>query len=194
MVAENLISQCEDCNYRVLFDEIIDHKHGETGIPIGQDNYFEKRYGKTLPIQSLQGWLLCVRWKDDSLSWVPLKYMYESEILKTAEYAVMNKLTEWPTFKWWIDDGLKTRGVTGHRFKKGELQLKTFYVSGNEDFVAFDLLKHDEPSVDIDQSIQGRYTRWERSIKRAAKLAARRVRRLQHLTSYSKMVMTDHTG
>ena len=37
------------------------------------------------------------------------------------------------------------RGITGHRFKKGELQLKVFYESGNEDFVAFDLLKHDGP-------------------------------------------------
>ena len=107
LIAENLFAQCdEDGTYRVLFDEIIDHKHDETAIPIGKDTYFDKRYGKNLPIQNFQGWFLCVRWKDDSLSWVPLKHMYESEILKTAEYAVMNKLTDWPAFKWWVDDAL----------------------------------------------------------------------------------------
>ena len=56
LVAENLFAQCdEDGNYRILFDEIIDHKHDETAIPIGKDTYFEKRYGKNLPIQNFQG-------------------------------------------------------------------------------------------------------------------------------------------
>ena len=44
LVAENLFAQCdEDGNYRILFDEIIDHKHDETAIPIGKDTYFDKR-------------------------------------------------------------------------------------------------------------------------------------------------------
>ena len=120
LVAENLFAQCDDDgNYAILLDEIIDHKHDETATPIGQDTYYDKRYGKNLPVQNFQGWFLCVRWKDDSLSWVPLKYMYESDILGTAEYAVVNKLCDWPAFKWWVEDALKTRETTIAAVKSG---------------------------------------------------------------------------
>ena len=108
-----------DGNYAILLDEIIDHKHDETATPIGQDTYYDKRYGKNLPAQNFQGWVLCVRWKDDSLNWVPLKYMYESDSLNTAEYAVMNKLCDWLAFKWWVVDALKTRETTISAVKSG---------------------------------------------------------------------------
>ena len=45
--------------------------------------------------------------------------MHESEILNTAEHAVMNKLTDWPAFKWWVNDALKTRETTISAVKSG---------------------------------------------------------------------------
>ena len=42
LVAENLFAQCdEDGNYRILFDQIIDHKHDETAIPIEKARIYQ---------------------------------------------------------------------------------------------------------------------------------------------------------
>ena len=40
-------------------------------------------------------------WKDGSTSWVPLKDLKESNPVKVAEYAVVNKILEEPAFAWW---------------------------------------------------------------------------------------------
>ena len=65
--------------------------------------YVDKR-GRMRPRIATQGWKLLVEWKDSATSWVPLKDIKESFPIKTAEYAVANKLAEEPP----LSDGSNT--------------------------------------------------------------------------------------
>jgi hypothetical protein len=51
-----------------------------------------------------KGWEMNVLWKDGLSDWVSLQDMKESFPIRTAEFAVMNKLVEEPAFAWWIKD------------------------------------------------------------------------------------------
>jgi len=59
--------------------------------------------------QTTKGWKLCVRWKDHSTSWEPLKDLKQSFPIQVAEFAVKQGLTEKPAFRWWVNDTLKRR-------------------------------------------------------------------------------------
>ena len=110
MVAENLHAQCDsDGDMVKLIDEIVDHKSDNTATKVSDGKYFDNRTQTWKTRKNLKGWELLVRWKDENVEWVPLRYMYDLEPLMTAEYAVMNKLVEQPAFKWWVEDALNAR-------------------------------------------------------------------------------------
>ena len=83
--------------------------------------------------------------------------------------------------------GARIVGIGAHRWTAGILELRVIYDIGDEDWIAFDLLKQDEPLntaqyiIDgkVEAASHGRYNRWARGVLRAAKRAARRLRRLQ---------------
>jgi hypothetical protein len=66
--------------------------------------------GKKRLKQTTQGWQLCVKWNDESTTWVPLKDLKESNPVEVAEYAVNMKLVSEPAaFAWWVPFTIKTR-------------------------------------------------------------------------------------
>ena len=71
------------------------------------DAYVPSRSGHISQRHTTKGWEMNVLWKDGSSDWVSLQDMKESFPIQTAEYTVMNKLVEEPTFAWWIKDVLK---------------------------------------------------------------------------------------
>jgi hypothetical protein len=74
MIAENLYSQVDhEGNQFILLDEIIDHVHDETAKP-GHNK--------------MNGWKLCVLWKDGSTSWEQLKDLKHGFPVQAAEYAL----------------------------------------------------------------------------------------------------------
>jgi hypothetical protein len=57
-----------------------------------------------------KGWETLVQWKDGSTTWVALKDMKESYPLQLiAEYPVLNRIAEEPSFAWWVSYALKKR-------------------------------------------------------------------------------------
>ena len=56
-----------------------------------------------------RGWSLCVKWKDGSTSWVPLKDLKEGNTIELAEYAEANHLLQEPAFAWWAPGALRRR-------------------------------------------------------------------------------------
>jgi len=109
VIAENLFSQVDDegCS-QVLMDEIIDHR--SNGLAVSKDDGFKTTSsGQLRPRQTTKGWFLMVSWKDGSLDWVPLKDLKEAYPVKTAEYAVANKIIEEPAFAWWARSVLRKR-------------------------------------------------------------------------------------
>ena len=88
-------------------NEIIDHRtNGKTVI---KDDGMMSQNVRPAMRKTTKGWFLCVRWKDDSTSWVPLKDLKESNPLDVSEYAVANKLVTEPAFQWWVPTTLRRR-------------------------------------------------------------------------------------
>ena len=50
------------------------------------------------------GWKLLVEWKDGSCDWVPLKDLKQSSLVKLAEYAMGNEISDEPAFNWWFKE------------------------------------------------------------------------------------------
>ena len=106
VIAENLISVSGDESHSNHFlNEIIDHRtNGKTVI---KDDGMISQNVRPAMRKTTKGWFLCVRWKDYSTSWVPLKDRKESNPLDVSEYAVANKLVIEPVFQWWVPTALR---------------------------------------------------------------------------------------
>jgi hypothetical protein len=108
VIAENIYEQIDDEGFAyTLFDSIVDHKRGPDAV--SADDGFTEYHGRRVPKRTTRVWKLCVRWKDDSTSWVHLKYLKESHPVQVAEYAVANKLVSEPAFNWWVKTVLRRR-------------------------------------------------------------------------------------
>jgi hypothetical protein len=86
--AENLYSQVDhEGNQFIILDEIIDHEFDSEANP--GHNY-------------MNGWKLCMLWKDGSTSWEKLKDFKHGFPIQTAEYAISRGLQDLPAFSWWV--------------------------------------------------------------------------------------------
>jgi hypothetical protein len=95
MIAENLYSQVDhEGNQFILLDEIVDHVHDETAKP-GHNK--------------MNGWKLCVLWKDGSTSWEQLKDLKHGFPVRAAEYALSRELQDLPAFSWWVKQTIKKK-------------------------------------------------------------------------------------
>ena len=96
IIAESILAQIDDEGHRqLLLDEIVDHRM-DKNAEIGRDQKNYKKISRTT-----KGWELCVRWKDRSTNWIPLKDMKNGFILETARYAINNRIDKEPAFTWW---------------------------------------------------------------------------------------------
>jgi hypothetical protein len=71
--------------------------------------YLSKRSGKKKLKQTTRGWELCIKWNDETTTWVPLIDIKESNPVEVAEYAVHMKLVSEPAFAWWVPFVIKKR-------------------------------------------------------------------------------------
>ena len=102
IIAENILSQVDDEGQRqLLLDEIVDHRRNEYNEGKRTQENDKKRSRTT------KGWELCVRWKDGSTNWIPLKDMKNGLILETARYAINNRIDKEPAFIWWVPNAMK---------------------------------------------------------------------------------------
>lgn len=73
------------------------------------EGYTTSASGIRTPRVTTKGWELQVEWKNGSTSWVPLKYLKESNPVEVAEYAIANKIADEPAFNWWAKEALRRR-------------------------------------------------------------------------------------
>ena len=110
IIAESIFARIDDDGYTTfLLKEIIDHKKDSTALIMEDAYYTHKSTGKKRLKPTTKGWQLCVKWNDDSTTWVPLKDLKESNPVEVAEYAVSMKLTAEPAFAWWVPYTIKKR-------------------------------------------------------------------------------------
>jgi hypothetical protein len=107
VIAENMYAQVDDeGNMFQLLLEIMDHKKDGTAIDIS-NGMVTLANGNMKPKITMQGWMLLVMWKDQSMSWVKLKDLKAPNPIELAEYAVANRIVEEPAFKWWVSHMLR---------------------------------------------------------------------------------------
>jgi len=109
LVAENMMSQSDaEGRQHMIFKEIVDYRVGDTTIK-KEDGFTIGFNGNVHPKKMTRGWDICVEWRDGSTSWLPLKDVKDANPLELAQYAVANKISEEPAFKWWIPEILKKK-------------------------------------------------------------------------------------
>ncbi len=107
-IAEGIFAQIDDEGKEfALIDEIVDHRTNAKAIR--KDDGFIIHNGRAVPRRTTQGWQLCIKWKDGSLSWENLADLKESNPVEVAEYAVANKLVSEPAFSWWVPYTIKKK-------------------------------------------------------------------------------------
>jgi len=107
VIAENMFAQVDDeGNQFLVFQEICDHRKDNSAIPISE-GMVRSANGSEKPKVTTRGWELLNEFKDGTLEWVKLKDVKESNPIELAEYAMANRLTEEPAFKWWVPHVLR---------------------------------------------------------------------------------------
>jgi hypothetical protein len=110
IIAESIYSTIDADGYTTyMLKEIIDHRSDETAVKLDDAYVTDKRSGKKKLRPTTKGWELCVKWNDESTTWVPLKDLKESNPVEVAEYAVHMKLVSEPAFAWWVPFTIKRR-------------------------------------------------------------------------------------
>jgi Reverse transcriptase (RNA-dependent DNA polymerase) len=109
IIAENMFAQVDsEGRQYLLLQEITDHRCDNSAIHIS-DGMVSCYGGVKKPKVTTRGWFLLVQWRDGSASWEKLSDMKASNPVEVAEYAVANRLTEEPAFKWWVSHVIKRR-------------------------------------------------------------------------------------
>ena len=108
IIAESMISQCDEDGYDVkLMEAIVDHRKDGNAVT-DADRYFISK-GRRYPKKTTAGWQLCVQWKSGYTSWECLKDLKESYPVEVAEYAKAVGIQHEPAFSWWTEHVLKKR-------------------------------------------------------------------------------------
>jgi hypothetical protein len=107
VIAENIFATVDDNGFQtVLLDEIVDHQCDCALAVNPEDAWIVSCNGNKTPWRTTKGWELCVRWKDQSTNWLPLKDSKASNPVQVAEYAIARNLQYEPAFSWWVQDTL----------------------------------------------------------------------------------------
>ena len=93
IISENLFAQINQASEdKRLICEIIDHKTDESAVHTDNNNLTDND-GKITHCHTTKGWWLCVRYRDESTSWVKLKDLKDSNPLEFSDYGVAKKIS-----------------------------------------------------------------------------------------------------
>ena len=118
VILENMADQVKSNDWDAsLFDEIVSAAKDEETVIKKGDGAFTLVDGIKTPVITTKGWKIQIKWKDGSLSWHPMAIVKSSNPIELAEYAVSNKLSDEPAFRWWVKSTLKERNRLIHKSK-----------------------------------------------------------------------------
>ena len=157
VIAESIYSRVDDDGYTTfMLKEIIDHRSNDSAVKLDDAYFIDKRTGKKKLKQTTIGWELCVKWNDESTTWIPLKDLKESHPVEVAEYAVNMKLVSEPAFAWWVPYTIKKRD----RIIKA---IKTRYWKKNQKY-GIELPKTVKRALEVDKETGTTF--WTDSIRK----------------------------
>ena len=94
-----------------LMNIIADYKKYDAVAISKVDKYVITRRGPCQIRKSTVGWKLLVQWKDGSETWIPLKYMNNSHLFETAEFACVRGIDDEVAFRYWVMYILRKRDI-----------------------------------------------------------------------------------
>lgn len=117
-IAQAMYSQVDsEGNVHQFMEEIIGHRKGDDAVT-KEDGYWISKGGNKTPKRTTAGWEICIKWKTGEIEWVSLKDIKDSNPIELAEYAVRNRISDEPAFRWWVPTVIKTRQSVIGKVKK----------------------------------------------------------------------------
>ena len=96
--------------------EIVDHQKNRHTID-RYDGMIRTRSGQFWNKITTSGWELLVDYNDGSADWFKLKDLKDSNLIKLAEYAVANRISDEPSFVWCVPKIFRKRNRIIKKFK-----------------------------------------------------------------------------
>ena len=111
-IAENIMSQVDDDGFSSpMLKSIVDYRVDKSCAILKKNGMVLDCFGRKRPRKTTIGWELLVMWNDGSQSWIPLKYLKESNPVDVADFAKAQGIADEPAFTWWVPHTLRKRDV-----------------------------------------------------------------------------------
>ena len=124
VIIDNMLDQVGNNDWDAsMFDKVISVRKGRDAINKGPGAYV-KVNGIRRPIITTKGWSIQIKWKDGSVSWLPLSLVKSSNPVDLAEYIESNNLSSEPAFNWWVKQTLAKRNRIISEFKAKNNKIK----------------------------------------------------------------------
>jgi len=100
-IVECILDESElNANMTHHITDFVDHKKNSKALS-DTEAYLTIR-GKKIQKRTTKGWRLCAELSNGNTEWMELKVTKEASPLKAARYAVANKISGEPAFRWWV--------------------------------------------------------------------------------------------
>ena len=110
-ITENMISQFYYKIYSATYiDEIVDYKREYSAVDKSA-KYAFTRMGQYWLRKTTHGWKMLVARKDGSKTWIPLKYMKESNPIDVVYFSKAKSFNDEPGFACWVTYTLRKQDV-----------------------------------------------------------------------------------
>ena len=110
-IASNLFAKVDQDGQRfLLFNAVIYSRTDDTHIKEGA-SFIHMSNGNKSRRETTKGWEVGIKWKYWSSTWNQVKEVKDSFPVQLTEYTVLNKITNEPSFAWWIKKVPKKRDM-----------------------------------------------------------------------------------
>ena len=111
-IAENMLTQVDSHGFTLTtMEEIIDYWK-DVATDVTKDNmYIVTKRGQKNIQKTTVVWQILVQWRDQSESWIHLKYLKESHPTEVADFAKSRGIADELSFVWWVTYTMRKRDV-----------------------------------------------------------------------------------
>ena len=92
----------------MVFDDTVDHRFNGTET-MQKDTFIVSNNGGKRQRDTTKGWEIQIKWKYGSTTSESMKYLKECYPLKLDEYYHQTRISQEPTFPWWVPHVMKKR-------------------------------------------------------------------------------------
>ena len=124
----NQIVECildeSEANANITHDikYFVDHRRDSKAL--NNDETSLRVKGKTIPKRTTKGWHVCAKLSNGKTEWLDLKTAKEASPIKAAKYAVANKISDEPAFRWWVPYVLRKQEIIIKAVKRRSIKKR----------------------------------------------------------------------